>query len=223
MRIAGLSRETGMPVPTIKYYVREGLVPPGERTSPNQAQYNDSHVRRLRLVRALVEVGGLSIAATREVLSCIDSPGKSLHQTFGKVQYALTPRRERDVDEATREAAAREVDELISRRGWILDPANPARQTLTELLVTLRELRHDVPPGLLDDYAEAAEKIAVTDLKGVLGHADVDGMLEGVVIGVVLGDSILSAMRRLAQENESARVTSRQTSARTRRSQPKTR
>lgn len=29
MRIGELSRRTGVPVPTIKYYVREGLLPPG--------------------------------------------------------------------------------------------------------------------------------------------------------------------------------------------------
>ena len=72
MRISELSRATGVPVATIKFYLREGLVPEGVRTSPNQAQYDDAHVQRLRLVRALVGVGGLSIAATREVLGHID-------------------------------------------------------------------------------------------------------------------------------------------------------
>ena len=37
MRIAELSQTTGVPVPTIKYYLREGLLPAGELTSPNQA------------------------------------------------------------------------------------------------------------------------------------------------------------------------------------------
>ena len=35
MRIAELSQTTGVPVPTIKYYLREGLLPSGELTSPN--------------------------------------------------------------------------------------------------------------------------------------------------------------------------------------------
>jgi DNA-binding transcriptional MerR regulator len=208
MRIAELSRESGVPVPTIKYYVREGLLPPGELTSPNQAQYDDSHLRRLKLIRALVDVGRLSIAATRDVLNCIDSSERSLHQTLGKVQYALTASRDHKLDDEKWREASRQVEDLITRRGWSVDPKNPARQTLAELLVTLRDLHHDVPPGLLDNYAEAAESIAATDIRGVLSHADVEGMLEGVVIGVVLGDSILSALRRLAQEDASARATS---------------
>jgi DNA-binding transcriptional MerR regulator len=215
VRIAELSRETGVPVPTIKYYVREGLLPPGELTSPNQAQYDESHVRRLKLVRALVEVGGLSIAATRDVLSSIEAPEKSLHETFGKVQYALTARREPSVDDEAWEAAAREVDDLISRRGWIVSPANPARQTLTELLATLKALRHEFPEDLLDEFAASSESIAATQLKSVLSRGDVEGMLEKVVIGNVLGDAILSALRRLAQENESARVAQDQAAAET--------
>ena len=46
MRIAELSQKTGVPVPTIKYYLREGLLPAGELTSPNQAHYDDRHVQR---------------------------------------------------------------------------------------------------------------------------------------------------------------------------------
>ncbi|MDX2026822.1 MerR family transcriptional regulator, partial [Microcella sp.] len=42
-----LSATTGTPVPTLKFYLREGLLPAGERTSPNQSQYDDSHVERV--------------------------------------------------------------------------------------------------------------------------------------------------------------------------------
>src|SRR5205823_11902088 len=74
MRIAELSQRSGVPIPTIKYYMREGLLYPGERTSRNQARYTESHIQRLRLIRALVDVGHLSIAATREVVASIDAP-----------------------------------------------------------------------------------------------------------------------------------------------------
>ena len=41
MRIGELSRATEVPVPTIKYYLREGLLPHGELSSPNQASYGE--------------------------------------------------------------------------------------------------------------------------------------------------------------------------------------
>jgi DNA-binding transcriptional MerR regulator len=58
-----------MPVPAIKYHLREGLLPAGERTSPNQVRYDGRHVHRLRLIHALLEVGELSVADACDVLA----------------------------------------------------------------------------------------------------------------------------------------------------------
>lgn len=41
-----LAECSGVPVATIKFYLRTGLLAPGERTSPNQARYTGEHVRR---------------------------------------------------------------------------------------------------------------------------------------------------------------------------------
>src|SRR5690349_21241439 len=67
-RIGELSRRSGVAVGTIKYYLREGLVPVGQPTAKTQALYGGIHLRRLRLVRVLAEVGGLSIAQIRQVV-----------------------------------------------------------------------------------------------------------------------------------------------------------
>ena len=92
MRIGELSRRTGVPVPTIKYYVREGLLPAGQLTSPNQASYDDAHERRLRLIRALLDVGGLKVAAIAEVLAAVDDPGRSVHKVLGVATDRIVPR-----------------------------------------------------------------------------------------------------------------------------------
>src|SRR5260370_27828727 len=104
MGIAEVSRDSGVPVPTIKYYVREGLLPPGELTSPNQAQYTDSHLRRLKLIRALCEVGGLSVAAMRHLLAAAGSPATSPHDALGKAQHATTPPDTYQASQASRQA-----------------------------------------------------------------------------------------------------------------------
>ncbi len=219
MRIAALSERSGVSVPTIKYYVREGLLPPGELTSPNQARYGEEHLRRLRLIRALVDVGGLSIAATRDVLASIDSPGKSLHQTLGKAQHAVTPSLDEEVDDAAWAAASATVEELARRRDWQVGPDHPAWRLLTHVLAALNALGQADLIGPLDAYADAAERIAEVDVETVLARRDLDSVLEGVVVGTVLGDSLLAALRRLAQANASARLTPkrravRQTNAR---------
>jgi DNA-binding transcriptional MerR regulator len=195
-----LSRESGVPVPTIKYYMREGLVPPGERTSPNQAQYEQSHVRRLKLVRALIDVGGLSVAAAREVLSKMSAGGGNPLYAVGKAQYSTTTLREHVEDDAWHESVER-VNKLIADHGWHVGPTNPARRALADVLATLARLGQDSLFGVLDSYADAASRLAVDEVGMVRGLTDADSMAETVVIWTLLGDAIMASMRRLAQES----------------------
>src|SRR4029450_10954785 len=92
MRISELSQASGVPVATIKYYLREGLLHEGQLTSATQAQYDQSHLARLRLVRALLGAGGLSVAAARDVLDRLAQPPASMHDLLGEVQRLLGPR-----------------------------------------------------------------------------------------------------------------------------------
>src|SRR5882757_5949262 len=189
MRIAELSRRTGVPVPTIKYYLREGLLPPGERTSPNQARYDESHVHRVRLVRALVEVGGLSIAATREVVDVMHADERTPLESIGKVHFAVQRGGSSD---------SPAVDELIDRRGWRVRPTNPARAALADVLTTVERLGHPDMHGLIDTYADAAETLADAEIAALTEDAGVEDMAESVVVLSVLGTALLSALRGLA-------------------------
>jgi DNA-binding transcriptional MerR regulator len=218
MRIAELSRRSGVPIPTIKYYLREGLLSPGERTSPNQARYTEAHVQRLRLIRALIDVGHLSIAATRDVLASIDAPGATLHERLGKAQHAVMPVLETDVDEVSLALAAREVEEFARRRGWQVKESNPGWSLLIQVLATLHSLGQDDLAGLLDDYADAAQGLADVEVRCVLSRGDAESILEGVVIGTTLGDTLLAALRRLAQADASSRLTPKRARARGNRS-----
>lgn len=54
MRIAELARTAGVPVSTVKYYLRTGILAPAHLSSANQGHYTDEHVARLRLIRELL-------------------------------------------------------------------------------------------------------------------------------------------------------------------------
>ncbi|MFD8590893.1 MerR family transcriptional regulator [Streptomyces sp. NPDC059637] len=205
MRIGELSRRTGVPVPTVKYYLREGLLPSGELTSPNQAHYGEAHERRLRLIRALIEVGGLPVAAVREVLEAVTEPDLPVHALLGTVQKGITRAYGQEADPA-HEAARRAVEALVARRGWQVSTDGPAVRALVEALARLRELGHGAFEEMLDDYAEACERIAAADLAYVRRSTDLEGLVEGVVVGTVLGDAVLVALRRLAHKDASARL-----------------
>lgn len=205
MRVAELSWRTGVPVPTIKFYLREGLLARGELTSPNQASYGEDHVRRLRLIRALVEVGGLSVAAAREVLTDVDAPLPDLDCRLGRVIGAVN-RPPVELDPEDRAAARRRVDALVQEHGWAgSSPDYPARLSLEEVVATLTRLGADEVLANLDRYAELAGRVADVDLDTLVGVSDVDAALEQAVIATVLGDALLACLRRVAQAAESGR------------------
>lgn len=70
MRMQELAERSGLPRTTIHHYIREDLLPPGQKTAPNAAQYDETHLERLRLITRLrgEQFGELSIAEVREVL-----------------------------------------------------------------------------------------------------------------------------------------------------------
>src|ERR1041384_2393660 len=131
MRMAELSAESGVPVATIKYYLREVLVPAGELTSPNQAQYQAKHLQRLKLVRALLDVGGLSIVDVREVVRAIDD-GASTHGLLGVAQHGLVVRKN-EVDEESRAWAMGLIDEVAKQRQWEIQPDDADSKSLVSL------------------------------------------------------------------------------------------
>ncbi|MEU8222973.1 MerR family transcriptional regulator [Kribbella sp. NPDC048915] len=204
MRIGELSKATGVPVPTIKYYLREGLLPAGELSSPNQASYGDAHVRRLRLIRALIELANVPVATVKEILESLDTNSEPLHDQIGRAHRALTPTRRLNSTEDARAAATTQVQELIAARGWTVEPDAPALVTLIDTLAALRTLGQDGPVSRLDDYADAIEQVARLEIEGVTENPTREQLAESVVIGTILGETLISALRLLAQESISA-------------------
>jgi DNA-binding transcriptional MerR regulator len=206
MRIAELSKRSGVPVATIKYYMREGMVPQGQRTSPNQASYDESHLRRLRLARALIDVGGLPIAVARDLLQTLDGARPSLHDLLGKAQYAATARKDARPETEEWRQAEDDVRALIAERGWVILPDGPALFSLIEAIAMLRGLGQGSYLKLLGSYADAAERLAVEEVAHVVAQPAIESMAEVVVVGAVLGDALMAALRRLAQEAVSSRL-----------------
>ena len=212
MLMAELSRRSGMPVATIKYYLREGLLPPGAAISATRAEYGEAHLRRLRLIRALVDVGEVPVAAIAKILAVVDDESAGVHQMLGAVQYQLGPHPavppEADPDW---QAASREVDELIADLGWTVAPNAPARALLALTLAALRRTGSAPPGSGLRAYAEAMAGLAAREVAGL--HLDGAGgtsgsrvaLAESALMGMVLHERVLVALRRLAQEDASAR------------------
>jgi len=70
LKIGEVSRRTGVSVPTIHYYMREGVLPrPPRKTSHNMAYYDEAFVARIGLVRRLQKEQRLPLSVIRSLLS----------------------------------------------------------------------------------------------------------------------------------------------------------
>lgn len=199
MRLAELCATTGVAPATVKYYLREGLLPPGDLVATTRAEYGPAHVERLRLIRALVEGADVSIDGVRRILEAIDDPPASRHDFFGVAQKAIngTPAAT-EVEESTRSA----VEEL----GWF--DCEPALLFLQSAMDTAARAGYPVTRERLLAYAGAVQEVARYDLDALLADPAVQtpsGALRHVAVGTVVTDGVLVALRRMAQEQESNR------------------
>lgn len=192
VKISELARETGVPVATVKYYLREGLVHEGELTSATQARYDASHVARLRLVRSLLGPGGLSIAKARDVLAALDDPPAESLDLLGVAVHAVRPPVE------VRPHA--HVHALMARWGWaVAEKDCREHQVLADALDAVAAAGFDHPAGVLDVYAAAMDDVARAEIANIPTDS-LAAAVRYVVLGVVLNEPVLLAMRRLAEQ-----------------------
>ncbi|MFZ1117770.1 MAG: MerR family transcriptional regulator [Propionibacteriaceae bacterium] len=168
MRISELSSHTEIPVATIKFYQRENLLHDGVLTAATQAQYDQSHVARLRLIRALIGPGGLSIAAAHQVIQAIEEPPESVHELLGVAAAAV------------------------------------AGPNLEDALRALDEAGFTLPEGALDLYQDHMRQIAEFEIDNVPTESPA-AAVRYVVLGTVLLEPVILALRRAAEEEASAR------------------
>lgn len=199
MRISELAEHTGVSVPTLKYYLREGLLPAGESRGATRASYDEGHVSRVRLVRALVTVGGLAIEQVREVVHALDQPPGTRHELLGTAHRVLGPSRPRDG-----EPSAPTDDPLVAGLGWPVQADSAASRQVVAALGNARAAGWEVGPESFAAWAEAALVQARTDVRPALAEIPAAEALEFAILGTVLTDPVILALRRLAQEAVSA-------------------
>ncbi|WP_055698145.1 MULTISPECIES: MerR family transcriptional regulator [Streptomyces] len=209
MRLAELSRRSGVPTATIKYYLREGLLPPGQRVSATQAEYDASHLQRLRLVRALIQVGRVPVASAREVLTALEDESLDHNSRLGTAVWALPHGPEAGEEDTAAEEARRTVDALLARLDWEhaqeYGDESPAYRMLVTAVAALSRLGYPCAVEDLAPYAHAGRQLAVSDLDLIERYASQDRQLEAAVALTVLYEPVLLSLRRIAQAEESNR------------------
>ena len=146
MHINELSERSGVTPATIKYYVREGLLPGGDRSGYNQVAYDESHLHRIRLVCALLGLGGLPVAKAKEVIAAVDDPDRSTHSTLGEAQRAVSKTSVEEVLSTAKELGHPDLADMLEayraaaeqlavlEMNWLGQPGDD-REVLTERAV----------------------------------------------------------------------------------------
>jgi DNA-binding transcriptional MerR regulator len=167
-RIDELAQKSGMTVDTIRYYCREDLLMPPERSGRHKL-YGPAHLERLAGIRRLQEQR-FSLAAIRAILSS-DRPGlEGLFATHGGT-YAL--------DELIEQSGIeRSLAERLREVGLLADPTSLGRESydgsdlsLLRAVVELGEI------GMTEDIIVELGSIYVRHFLAL--QADVHAMLSG--------------------------------------------
>ena len=195
---------------TIKYYQREGLLPAGERSGPNQVTYGEEHLQRISTIRALREVANLRVAEIRRAMAAIDSPGMEVAHTIDVVRAMIGSAEAGP--EAADAASARadptaneEVLRFLGEIGWRVDPRSSVIPRLTGVLQALRAtLGPEIPVEAFWPYAKAIEPIAEMEIgyyRRELSSDSKASAVQAAVTGTILWERVLTALRLAAHEH----------------------
>jgi DNA-binding transcriptional MerR regulator len=197
VRISALAERTGVPLATVKYYLREGLLQPGISTGATQARYTEEHVHRLQVIKALTSAAGLPLQKVKVVLGLIDDPGSDLYSALGRAVASLPPYRDQTAEEHPRARA------LLERIGQLYDPAYAATAQLEHALEAAEDAGIGISDERLEVYARHIHEIAEYDLQRM--EASTLSPIEYAVLGTALYEPVLLAMRRLAHQDIAAK------------------
>ena len=136
MRMRDLEKASGVGRETIRYYIREGLLPEPDKASRNSARYSDVHVQRLKAIKRLQEERFLPLAVIRTLLEADDGNRWLLPEAFPTLDAQLAQR---------------------------LDDAGPARVALADLALANHAPEHlaDLMIDVAEDGTIAARDAAI--------------------------------------------------------------
>jgi DNA-binding transcriptional MerR regulator len=195
MRLQELSDVTGMPIASIKYYLREGIVPAGRLVTATRAHYHEGHVRRIRTIQTLRNVNGLSVEQIRVIVGLVDRGASRV-----EIMKAL----QREVQALGEPVPGRTEagNAVVRMRGWP-DVPTAARGALDDHLEEMARLGVPVPEKALDVYSRAVDLIAHVDVGDAAAAEDLDTLVTKAAAGMHMHSQLVLRLLALAQASRS--------------------
>jgi DNA-binding transcriptional MerR regulator len=206
MRMRELEDKTGVDREVIRILLRKGLLPEPNRLARNQAEYDESHVRAITVVRELQKGSRLTLDQIAELLNGRSVDGGAGAVTYQHLEELLAIRFGLDETRlvplsaiSQRNSMASSDAEAFDRMGMVdlVEGEDEPRLSLTdarlvEIWSQIRELgfveEAGFPPENIAFYLQAAEEVAAREaavfLKGSAGLINEENaatMLQGAL------------------------------------------
>jgi len=197
VRVSQLAEQTGVSVATVKYYIREGMLAAGDPTGPRRATYDNSHAQRIHLIKALTGPAGLSLSQAKAILRIIDEPKSSLTDRLAGATRLLADAAGADAD--TDDKFYPRAEQVV---GWLGEPYRaepPAAALLESALRAVEAAGFQLHPDQFAVYGEHMLAIANSEIANI--PTDPPEAVQYAVLGTVLFEPVLTAIRRLAQQS----------------------
>jgi DNA-binding transcriptional MerR regulator len=91
LKISELEKVTGVPQSTIRYYVKEGLLPKPEKVNKSMSYYDESCIERIALVKELKEKKYYPLSVIRNIIKGIEK-GASLNGLISLRDAIFSPK-----------------------------------------------------------------------------------------------------------------------------------
>lgn len=201
MQLNELSRQSGVSPASIKYYLREGLLPAGESVHATRAEYSARHLERLQLIQALRRIVGLNITQIRGLVKMADDgvPRLDLLAAVQRVVLNLE-----SYTTAGGGDAAAATDVVVRLRGWP-DAPSDARNALAAQLELMADLKIPVSEDVLETYSKAMDAVAGLDIAATTAPESTDELILTAAVGMHTHSQLLLKLLALAQASHAIR------------------
>jgi DNA-binding transcriptional MerR regulator len=211
LKISELAERSGVPVATVRHYLREGLLPEPVKTSRNMAYYPPQFVGRIRLIKQLQEERFMPLRVIRDLLEREDTDPERLRAMVELedriLERALAGERERIPAQEVRDRydVPEEVLDRLSQVGILspdADGYSPSDVRIVEAIGRFRAGGYDERLGftVYDTlrYKQALEPLVAEEVevltKRLAGDLDPDRALEIVEAGVGPLNDLIAAL-----------------------------
>lgn len=196
MKLRELAERSGVSTASIKYYIRLGVLPAGEKKNATTSVYDESHLHRLTLITWLRRELDLPMSAISELTDSIADESISNLELMGLSQNLSVTTSGEPPRRGSKPGFAVEVHEALSCLDWP-DISVSAVDRVATALKDLSDAGYEVGAAFVLRHARALAEIARENTFPITDGLSRDEICLAVIRGVTLHNRLLLAMSAL--------------------------